>query len=102
MVFGADGSLAHIAGTKYDFVGKADYLRRLMSFEKIAPYEILFVGNSCNDIFASQSGARHTLCESALNGRLQYRAVDLPHPTHAGPSADLPIRIRNFRRVTYR
>ena len=54
-------ALKRIIGTRYDFEGKADYHRTLMSDQGFDPLEVLFVGNSCNDVFASQSGAR-TLC----------------------------------------
>lgn len=66
MVFDASGTLSEIKGTSYDFEGKAAFLRRAMEECKASPYEALFVGNSCNDIYASQSGAR-TLC---VNPRL--------------------------------
>lgn len=61
IVFGPDGIISEIQGTPYDFEGKALFLRRIIKDLKISPSDVLFIGNSCNDIFASQSGAR-TLC----------------------------------------
>lgn len=55
------GKLKHIESTKFDFEGKAEYLKRLAGDMSISTAEILFVGNSINDEFAAQSGAR-TLC----------------------------------------
>lgn len=53
--------LNKIIGTKYDFKGKADYINYIANRLGIAPSDILFIGNSNNDIWAYQSGAR-TLC----------------------------------------
>jgi HAD superfamily phosphoserine phosphatase-like hydrolase len=61
LVFGSDGVLSAINGTEFDFEGKADFIRRISARTGISPLEILFVGNSCNDVYASLSGAR-TLC----------------------------------------
>lgn len=55
------GVIKTINGTPYDFEGKARYIKRISKDFSIHPTEILFVGNSCNDDFAHQSGAR-TLC----------------------------------------
>jgi HAD superfamily phosphoserine phosphatase-like hydrolase len=61
MVFDRKGLLTAIRGTRYDFEGKRDYLNKLIKDSGYQRYDVLFVGNSCNDVFASQSGAR-TLC----------------------------------------
>ncbi|WJJ95298.1 DUF4062 domain-containing protein [Algibacter luteus] len=63
--FGANGNLEDIIGTEFDFKGKATYLKKIITKEKIAPYEVLFVGNSINDIFAYESGAK-TLCVNPI------------------------------------
>ena len=55
------GTLLKIVGTKYDFEGKADFLREIATELQIATQDILFVGNSFNDRFAYKSGAK-TLC----------------------------------------
>ena len=55
------GMLLKIVGTKYDFEGKANFLREIAAELQISTKDILFVGNSFNDRFAYQSGAR-TLC----------------------------------------
>jgi len=55
------GTIEHIRGTPYDFKGKATYINQIVQEAGISPLSVLFVGNSCNDIFASRSGAR-TLC----------------------------------------
>jgi HAD superfamily phosphoserine phosphatase-like hydrolase len=59
--FDYNGLIKDIRGTRYDFEGKATFLSRVIEENSYAPYDVLFVGNSCNDIFASRSGAR-TLC----------------------------------------
>ena len=61
LVFDRSGLLQDIVGTRYDFEGKAAYLTRVIAEHDFEPLEVLFVGNSCNDVFASRSGAR-TLC----------------------------------------
>jgi phosphoserine phosphatase len=61
MRFSQSGIVDEIIGTKYDFHGKADYLKRLISDYDVHPHEVLYIGNSGNDRFAHLSGAR-TLC----------------------------------------
>lgn len=56
-----NGVLLKIVGTKYDFEGKADFIREIAEELEISTNDILFVGNSFNDRFAYQSGAT-TLC----------------------------------------
>lgn len=53
--------LSKIIGTKYDFEGKANYINYIARRLKISTSDILFVGNSNNDMWAHQSGA-NTLC----------------------------------------
>ncbi len=53
--------LTKIVGTEYDFVGKANYIKRIANRLGIATSDILFVGNSNNDMWAYLSGA-NTLC----------------------------------------
>ena len=55
------GRLSFINGTAYDFEGKSTYLSNLLRQRELQPYEILFVGNSSNDRWASKSGVT-TLC----------------------------------------
>ncbi|WFF71814.1 HAD-IB family phosphatase [Proteiniclasticum sp. QWL-01] len=55
------GFLKEINGTKFDFEGKADFIKQVAKDLKIKPEEILFIGNSINDKFARSSRAR-TLC----------------------------------------
>ncbi len=59
--FDSAGKLESIEGTRYDFEGKAQFLRRIISDHGLSELDVLFVGNSLNDIYASRSGAR-TLC----------------------------------------
>ena len=61
VTFDRNGIIRGIRGTKFDFEGKAEFLRRVIADLNCQPMEVLFVGNSLNDIWASQSGAR-TLC----------------------------------------
>lgn len=59
--FSESGILKEIVGTKYDFEGKASYIREIAEELQISTKDILFIGNSINDQFAYVSGAR-TLC----------------------------------------
>lgn len=59
--FSSEGYLEDIIGTAYDFEGKADYVRKKAETLKISTKDILFIGNSFNDRFVHESGAR-TLC----------------------------------------
>jgi HAD superfamily phosphoserine phosphatase-like hydrolase len=61
MVFDSTGFLQRINGTPFDFEGKALFLKNLIEQNHFSPMDVLFVGNSCNDVWASESGAR-TLC----------------------------------------
>ena len=56
-----EGYLDKIIVTRYDFLGKSQFIREIARELTISPKDILFVGNSINDQFAYQSGAR-TLC----------------------------------------
>jgi phosphoserine phosphatase len=59
--FDSAGNLERIEGTRYDFEGKAQFLRSIISEHGFSELDVLFVGNSLNDIYASRSVAR-TLC----------------------------------------
>ncbi len=59
--FDHGGVIKHINGTRYDFTGKAEFLSALIEERSLSPLDVLFVGNSSNDVYASRSGAR-TLC----------------------------------------
>jgi HAD superfamily phosphoserine phosphatase-like hydrolase len=61
MIFDSTGTISKIVGTPYDFEGKATFLKRVIEDNQLSPLDVLFVGNSCNDVWASQSGVR-TLC----------------------------------------
>lgn len=60
-MFDKEGYLTRIIGTKYDFEGKADCISQIADELKISTKDILFIGNSHNDHYAYESGAR-TLC----------------------------------------
>jgi HAD superfamily phosphoserine phosphatase-like hydrolase len=64
--FSQNGLLLEIIGTKYDFAGKAEYIKEVAENLRISTGDILFVGNSRNDKWAYESGAE-TLC---INPRL--------------------------------
>jgi phosphoserine phosphatase len=61
IVFDDDGIIKRIEGTKFDFEGKAHYIKRVIEDLGCEPLDVLFVGNSLNDSWAYQAGAR-TLC----------------------------------------
>lgn len=64
--FSKDGYLQEIIGTNYDFEGKSDFICYIASKLKINTSDILFVGNSYNDKYAHNSGAK-TLCINPKN-----------------------------------
>ena len=60
-LFDKQGNITEIVGTKYDHEGKATYIKELCEKKGYKPSEVLFIGNSMNDEWVYQSGAR-TLC----------------------------------------
>ena len=58
--------LSRIIGTDFDFSGKANYIRNIANRLNIATSDILFVGNSNNDMWAYLSGA-NTLCINPIH-----------------------------------
>lgn len=56
MVFN-EGRLSKIIGTKYDFEGKAEFIKRKILKYGVSASEVLFVGNSNNDVHAFESSA---------------------------------------------
>lgn len=61
MEFDSDGIVSNIIGTDYDFEFKPVFIEKMMRAEGFRPWEVLFVGNSLNDIWAKRSGVT-TLC----------------------------------------
>lgn len=61
LVFDASERLIDIRGTRYDFEGKAEFIKGVIEKQNVSPLEVLFIGNSLNDIWASNAGAQ-TLC----------------------------------------
>lgn len=61
MMFDDAGIISEIRGHEFDFEGKAQFIRNIVSATNCSPFDILFVGNSLNDSWACESGAR-TLC----------------------------------------
>ncbi|MEI7461145.1 MAG: HAD-IB family phosphatase [Pirellula sp.] len=59
--FDRNGVIEKITGTLYDFDGKADFITKTAAKFKFPPNEVLFVGNSINDVKAKKSGARTLL-----------------------------------------
>ena len=60
-LYDADAVIAKIAGTRYDFSGKAEFTKLVASELGCSTSEILFVGNSINDKEVKSSGARALL-----------------------------------------
>ncbi len=61
MIFDKDGIVEEILSTKFDYVGKAEYIKMLCDKFDVLPEDIVFVGNDDNDDFVFQSGC-HTIC----------------------------------------
>jgi HAD superfamily phosphoserine phosphatase-like hydrolase len=79
------GVIKHINGTRYDFKGKAEFLSALIAEQSLSPLDVLFVGNSSNDVYASRSGAR-TLCVN-------------PHFTNADKEEHWTYAIKEMRNL---
>lgn len=58
--------LIRIEGTKFDFEGKADFVIKKANENCVPLDEVLFIGNSFNDIHVRKTGAR-TLCINPKN-----------------------------------
>lgn len=67
-LFDKQGNITDIIGTQYDYEGKAKYVKELCLKNDYQPNDILFIGNSINDEFVYQSGAR-TLCVNPANAK---------------------------------
>ncbi len=65
-IYDDTGVIKEIRGHQFDFEGKAHFITRVIEEQRCAPLEVLFVGNSLNDSWASRSGAR-TLCVNPSN-----------------------------------
>lgn len=66
-VFNTQNSvLEKIIGTEYDFDGKVTYIDYIANRLNISTSDILFIGNSNNDVWVHQSGAR-TLCINPIH-----------------------------------
>ena len=63
--FDDDGIVEDIIGTRFDFETKPDFIRELIRDRRLDPLDVLFVGNSVNDAWASRAGAR-TLCVNPI------------------------------------
>ncbi len=61
IIFDSSGMISEIRSTRYDFWGKARFLRKIVEENEWSPWDVLFVGNSGNDDWASLAGVR-TLC----------------------------------------
>jgi HAD superfamily phosphoserine phosphatase-like hydrolase len=61
IIFDSFGVISQISGTPFDFEHKATFLKRVYEDNHLSPMNVLFIGNSRNDVWASQSGVR-TLC----------------------------------------
>ncbi|MGL4424002.1 MAG: HAD family hydrolase [Gemmataceae bacterium] len=59
--YNPDKTIGTITGTKFDFEGKGDYVSELAKKLKIKTADILFVGNSINDVHVKSTGARTLL-----------------------------------------
>jgi phosphoserine phosphatase len=74
IIFDSSGVISEIRGTRYDFWGKARFLRKIWEENEWSPWDVLFVGNSVNDDWASLSGVR-TLCVNPHLTRPDNRSV---------------------------
>lgn len=74
-IFHTNNQLAKIEGTKFDFEGKATYIKKIAEKEKLSSVsEILFIGNSDNDEYAYRSGAQ-TLCFNPIHANFNNKKI---------------------------
>lgn len=59
--FDDNGIICKINATKYDFEGKAQFVKNLILTQNVKPENILFIGNGNNDEWVSRAGCK-TLC----------------------------------------
>jgi HAD superfamily phosphoserine phosphatase-like hydrolase len=59
--FDQNGVIEKIVGTLYDFEGKADFVTRIAAKHAISETEILYIGNSINDIYVKRNSGANTL-----------------------------------------
>lgn len=64
--FDKNGLLTRIIGTEYDFVGKSFFIKEIAKDLQISTSDILFIGNSYNDKYVHNTGAK-TLCINPQN-----------------------------------
>lgn len=62
-VFDTFGNFQDIIGTKYDFEGKATFVKELCKTQNKNPKDVYFVGNGSNDLWVHESGCV-TICTS--------------------------------------
>ena len=73
-LFDSNGDITEIVGTKYDHEGKARYIKELCLQKGYKPSEIHFIGNSMNDEWVYQSGAR-TLCVNPDDAKCENSTI---------------------------
>ena len=72
-----DGLLDSIKGTRYDFEGKADYVREYAERTNTPISEICFIGNGWNDEWVHQTGCK-TICITSTS-RIDYNNKEKWH-----------------------
>ncbi|BET59159.1 hypothetical protein GEO60473_21990 [Geobacter sp. 60473] len=88
MIFNDQQNLVKIIGTSFDFEGKATYIEKIASENGFTTSEVMYIGNSINDVSAYKSGA-DTLCVN-------------PHftdPTNKRQWKDSIINMTNFKDI---
>ncbi|HEX8091175.1 MAG TPA: HAD family hydrolase [Blastocatellia bacterium] len=75
-----DDVIANIVGTRYDFEGKAEFVKKVAKGLCISTSQILFVGNSSNDAMVKTlSGAKTMLVNPHFTGPSQEWDIYIPH-----------------------
>ena len=75
-----DGVIANIVGTKYDFEGKADFVKIVAGDLHIPTSEVLFIGNSINDEQVKRlTGARTLLVNPHFTAPSKEWDAFIPH-----------------------
>lgn len=86
-----DKTIGTITGTRFDFEGKGDFVREISAELNVSPSEILFVGNSINDLHVKPAGARTLLVNPHFTSPSDRSAWDLYIPRMTSLNEILPF-----------
>jgi len=89
--YNPDKTLGTITGTKFDFKGKGRFVIEVAKQLKVLASDILFVGNSINDVHVKKAGARTLLVNPHFTDPSDHTAWDLYIPRMSSLLEILPF-----------